>query len=95
MTKISDSDSTREGSVNFTTLADALRHCSAELRAGRCAIVWPTDSAGYRVAAWSFENHLDQPDHATFAPTVPQGLEEMPGKRQRSLLGSWGVRRGQ
>jgi len=94
MTKASDSDSTKEASVNFTTLDDALRHCSAELKAGRCAIVWPTESAGYRVAAWSFESHLEQPDHATFAPTVPQGLDEIPSKRRR-VLGAWGVRRGQ
>jgi hypothetical protein len=94
MNKVPDSNSAREGSVKFTTLDEALRHCSAEVKAGRCVIVWPTDSAGYRVAAWSFENDLGQPDHATFAPTVPQGLEEMPSRRPR-IRGSWGARRGQ
>lgn len=86
---------TREASMNFATLEEALRYCSAELKAGRCAIVWPTDGAGFRVAAWRFENPLRRPELACFAPTVPQDIDGLPSRRQRGLLESWGVRRRQ
>jgi hypothetical protein len=80
------SNMSTEASANFTTIDEALRHCGAEVEAGWCAIVWPSGSAGYRVASWSFESKPGQPALDNFAPTMPQSIDESTYRRPRVLL---------
>lgn len=93
MNKTLNSNSTGGGGRDFTKLDDALRHCTEELKVGRCVAVWPVESAGYRVAAWSFENAFNHPDYVTFAPTIPQDLSDIPNRRRSIFSRLPGARR--